>query len=187
MVDGRSQGYVMCRSPHFMVWSEVAKEVHVQGRKLPWECVTELWEGPRGAAISEDEEWCVVIGLGFIAFRLRPDAEMRSHWRYPVHARWQLHLPMKGDLAGAVLFTGVRALDAHRFALETIWDSGTAGRAGSGFTTPTRTRWASLMTPSTLSAKRSPSGPRCRRTSPVNLNSRRFFAMIVRKTRPREA
>jgi hypothetical protein len=126
LVDGRAQGYVMSRSPHYVVWSERSDRVHVQGDNLPWACVARMWEGPRGAAISEDELWCVVIGLGFIAFPLRPGREMRSHWRHPFHERWQLHQPMTGDLVDAVLFTGVRALSAHRFALSTRWGLGNA-------------------------------------------------------------
>ena len=35
-----------------------------------------MWEGPRAAAISDDEQWCIVIGLGFIAFPLRPGGEI---------------------------------------------------------------------------------------------------------------
>jgi hypothetical protein len=124
LVDGRAQGYVMRRSPNFVVWSELADRVHVQGAGLPWVCVARMWEGPRGAAISDDEQWCVVVGLGFIAFPLRPGREMRSHWRHPFHERWQLHLPMTGDLADAVLFTGVRALGGHRFGVSTHWGLG---------------------------------------------------------------
>jgi hypothetical protein len=85
-----------------------------------------MWESPRGAAISDDEAWCVVIGLGFVAFPLRPGREMRSHWRHPFHERWQLRLPMTGDLAGAVMFTGVRALSGHQFGLSTLWGLGNA-------------------------------------------------------------
>jgi hypothetical protein len=120
LVGGRARGYVMRRSPHFVVWSESAEELHVQGVGQPWTEVTQMWEGPREAAISADEQWCVVIGLGFVAFRLSPVGEVRSHWRRPFHERWELQPPMKGDLAGAVLFTGLRALDAHRFALSTV-------------------------------------------------------------------
>jgi hypothetical protein len=126
LVDGIAQGHVMCRSPHFVVWSELADRVHVQGDNLPWACVARMWEGPRGAAISDDEAWCVVIGLGFVAFPIRPGREMRSHWRHPFHERWQLHLPMTGDLAGAVMFTGVRALSGHKFGLSTRWGLGNA-------------------------------------------------------------
>jgi hypothetical protein len=119
LVDGQAQGYVMRRSPRFVVWSELADRVHVQGEGLPWACIARMWEGPRGAAISDDEQWCIVIGLGFIAFPLRPGCEIRSHWRRPFHERWQLHLPMTGDLADAVMFTSVRALEGHRFSLAT--------------------------------------------------------------------
>jgi len=126
IVDGRAQGYVMSRSANFVVWSELADRVHVQGTGLPWACVARMWEGPRGAAISDDEQWCVVIGLGFIAFPLRPGREMRSHWRHPFHERWQLHLPMTGDLADAIMFTGVRAVGGHRFGLSTHWGLGNA-------------------------------------------------------------
>jgi hypothetical protein len=83
-----------------------------------------MWEGPRGAAVSDDEQWCVVIGLGFFAFPLRPSTDVRSHWRHPAHERWQLHQPMTGDLAEAVLFTEVHALDRHRFTLSTRWGLG---------------------------------------------------------------
>jgi hypothetical protein len=125
-VGGGTYGRVMRRSPRFVVWAEAAEEVHVQGDGLPPSRVARMWEGPRGAAISDDEQWCVVIGLGCIAFPLRPGSPTRSHWRYPVHARWELHLPMTGDLADAILFTGVRALDGHRFALSTHWGLGNA-------------------------------------------------------------
>jgi hypothetical protein len=124
IVDGRAQGYVMRRSPNFVVWSELADRVHVQGAGLPWVCIARMWEGPRGAAISDDEQWCVVMGLGFIAFPLRPGREVRSHWRHPFHERWQLHLPMTGDLADAIMFTSVRALPGHRFGLSTQWGLG---------------------------------------------------------------
>jgi len=126
LVDGQPQGHVMRRSPHFVVWSELADRVHVQGDGLPWECIARMWEGPRGAAISDDEQWCVVIGLGFVAFPLRPGREVRSHWRRPYHERWQLHLPMTGDLADAVMFTRVRALSGHQFGLSTQWGLGNA-------------------------------------------------------------
>lgn len=122
LVGGRALGYVMRRSPRFVVWSEQAEEVHVYGRGfVADECVARMWEGPRGAAISGDEQWCAVIGLGFIAFPLRPGGPVRSHWRRPALPRWALRLPFQGDLAGAVLFTDVRALDGHRFALSTRW------------------------------------------------------------------
>jgi hypothetical protein len=124
IVSGRTHGYVMARSPRFAVWAEAAQEVHAQGEDLPWTRVARMWEGPRGAAISDDEQWCVVIGLGFIAFPLREGALPQAHWRRPPHARWELHMPMKGDLADAVLFTGVRALDARRFVLSTQWGTG---------------------------------------------------------------
>lgn len=120
-IDGRAVGYVMRRSPRFVVWSERAEQVHVQGEGFPETCVGNMWEGPRGAAISDDEEWGVVIGVGFIAFPLHSAALVRSHWRRPPHPRWALRLPFQGDLAGAVLFTDVRALDGHRFALSTRW------------------------------------------------------------------
>ena len=126
LVDGIPQGHVMSRSSRFVVWAEMADKVHVEGDGLPWTCIARMWEGPRGAAISEDEQWCVVIGLGFVAFPLRPGREVRSHWRRPFHERWQLHLPMSGDLADAVMFTGVRALTAHTFALSTQWGLGNA-------------------------------------------------------------
>ena len=124
LVRGRARGYVMCRSAHFVVWAEAGEEVHAAGGTLPWAQIASMWEGPRGAAISDDEQWCVVIGLGFVAFPLRSGAEVREHWRYPRHERWELHLPMKGDLAAAVMFTRVRALDGHRFALSTQWGLG---------------------------------------------------------------
>ena len=124
IVKGRARGYVMRRSAHFVVWAEEGEEVHAAGDGLAWGCIASMWEGPRGAAISNDEQWCVVIGLGFVAFPLRSGAEVREHWRYPRHERWELHLPMKGDLAGAVMFTRVRALDGHRFALSTRWGLG---------------------------------------------------------------
>lgn len=124
LVGGSTRGFVMCRSPHYVVWAEAAQEVHVQGKDLTSTCVARMWEGPRGAAISDDEQWCVVIGLGFLAFPLRPGTDVRSHWRHPAHERWRLHQPMTGDLADAVLFTGVRALDGHRFALSTRWGLG---------------------------------------------------------------
>ena len=124
VVDGRSQGYVMSRSAHFVVWSELAHQVHMQGDDVPARCVARMWEGPRGAAISDDEQWCVVIGIGLIAFRLRAGGEAQSHGRRPHHERWQLHHPMKGDLADAVLFTGVRFLGGHRFVVSTQWGLG---------------------------------------------------------------
>src|SRR5579863_1204822 len=124
VVAGETRGYVMFRSPHYVVWAEAAQEVHVQGKGLTSQCVARMWEGPRGAAVSDDEQWCVVIGLGFLAFQLRPGTDVRSHWRHPVHERWQLHQPMTGDLADAVLFTDVHALDGHRFALSTRWGLG---------------------------------------------------------------
>ncbi len=126
LVDGIAQGHVMARSSRFVVWAEMADRVHVEGEGLPWACIARMWEGPRGAAISDDEQWCVVIGLGLVAFRLRPGREVRSHWRRPFHERWQLHLPMSGDLADAVMFTGVRALSGHTFALSTQWGLGNA-------------------------------------------------------------
>jgi hypothetical protein len=126
IVDGRMQGHVMRRSSRFVVWAEAAQEVHVQGDGLPWKRVARMWEGPRGAAISDDEQWCVVIGLGFVAFPLRKGTPVRSHWRHPAHARWELHAPMKGDLADAVLFGDVRGLDGHRFALSTQFGLGNA-------------------------------------------------------------
>ncbi len=124
LVDGSAQGSVMRRSEHFVVWSEKGNEVHVQGDAPPSRCVARMWEGPRGAAISDDEQWCVVIGLGLVAFRLRPGTEVQSHGRRPYHERWQLHHPMSGDLADAVLFTGVKALGAHQFAVATQWGLG---------------------------------------------------------------
>jgi hypothetical protein len=124
VIRGETRGYVMLRSPHYVVWSEAAQEVHVQGKGLTSTCIARMWESPRGAAVSDDEQWCVVIGLGFLAFQLRPGTDLRSHWRHPVHERWQLHQPMTGDLADAVMFTDVRALDAHRFALSTSWGLG---------------------------------------------------------------
>ena len=124
LVDGRPHGYVMRRSAHFVVWAEAGQDVHAAGDTLPWAQIAGMWEGPRGAAISNDEQWCVVIGLGFVAFPLRTGAELRQHWRYPRHQRWELRLPMKGDLADAVMFTGVRPLDGHRFALSTRWGLG---------------------------------------------------------------
>jgi hypothetical protein len=124
LVDGHTRGFVMRRSSHYVVWAEAAQEVHVQGKGLTSKFVARMWEGPRGAAISDDEQWCVVVGLGLLAFPLRPGADVRSHWRRPDHERWQLHQPMSGDLADAVLFTGVRALDSHRFALSTRWGLG---------------------------------------------------------------
>ena len=124
LIDGRAQGYVMCRSPHFVVWSERGNQVHVQGEALAPACVAQMWEGPRGAAISDDEQWCVVIGLGLVAFPLRADTQVQSLGRRPYHERWQLHQPMSGDLADAVLFTSVRALGAHQFAVATQWGLG---------------------------------------------------------------
>jgi hypothetical protein len=124
LVEGRARGYVMRRSAHFLVWAEAGEEVHAAGDTLPWAQITGMWEGPRGAAISDDEQWCVVIGLGFVAFPLRSSADLRQHWRYPRHQRWELHLPMKGDLADAVMFTRVQPLDGHRFALSTRWGLG---------------------------------------------------------------
>lgn len=121
VVDGRPVGYVIRRSQRFVVWSERAEEVHVHGDGLAEARIATMWEGPRGAAISGDELWCVVIGLGFIAFPLRPGGPVKSHWRRPALPRWALRLPFQGELAGAVLFTGVRALDGHRFALSTKW------------------------------------------------------------------
>lgn len=126
LVDGGAQGYVMRRSAHFVVWSERADQVYVQGDALPPRCIARMWEGPRGAAISDDEQWCVVIGLGLIAFPLRAGAEVQPHDRHPFHERWQLHQPMSGDLSDAVLFTAVRALGAHRFAVSTQWGLGNA-------------------------------------------------------------
>ncbi len=126
IVEGRTCGHVMSRSSRFVVWAEAAQEVHVQGDGLPWTRVARMWEGPRGAAITDDEQWCVVIGLGFVAFPLRQGSPVRSHWRHPAHARWELHAPMKGDLADAVLFSCVRALDGHRFALSTQFGLGNA-------------------------------------------------------------
>ena len=121
VVGGRSLGWVMSRSARCVVWSEKAEEVHVQGDDFPARFVGNMWEGPRGAAISEDEEWCVAIGLGFLAFPIRGGADIRSHWRHPSRPRQLLRLPFTGDLAGAVLLTGVRALDTHRFVLSTQW------------------------------------------------------------------
>jgi hypothetical protein len=126
LVGGRAQGWVMARSTNFVVWAESSQEVHAQGDGLPWARVARMWESPRGAAISDDERWCVVIGLGLIAFPLAPGTPVRSHWRYPAHERWELHLPMHGDLADAVMFTDVRALDSHRFALSTSFGLGNA-------------------------------------------------------------
>src|SRR5580692_8731312 len=71
IVEGKTRGYVMTRSPHFAVWAEAAQEVHIHGEGLPQTCVARMWEGPRGAAVSNDEQWCLVIGLGFIVFPLR--------------------------------------------------------------------------------------------------------------------
>ncbi len=124
LIDGREQGYVMSRSAHFTVWSEMADQIYVQGDELPSQCVARMWEGPRGAAVSEDEQWCVVVGLGLVAFRLRAETNVQSYGRRPFHERWQLHLPMKGDLADAVLFTSVRALGGHRFVVSTHWGMG---------------------------------------------------------------
>jgi hypothetical protein len=124
VVAGETRGFVMLRSPHYVVWAEAAQEVHVQGKGLTSKCIARMWEGPRGAAISDDEQWCVVIGLGFLAFQLRPGTDVRSHWRHPAHERWQLHQPMTGDLADAVLFTDVHAIGGHRFALSTRWGLG---------------------------------------------------------------
>jgi hypothetical protein len=124
VVGCQTRGFVMLRSPHYVVWSEAAQEVHVQGNGLTSKCVARMWEGPRGAAISDDEQWCVVIGLGFLAFPLRPGTDVRAHWRHPAHERWQLHQPMTGDLADAVLFTDVHALDGHRFTVSTRWGLG---------------------------------------------------------------
>lgn len=124
VVDGRSQGHVMRRSAHVVVWAERGNEVYVYGDDLPARCVARMWEGPRRAAISDDEQWCVVIGLGLIAFPLMAGAEVQSYGRRPYHERWQLHQPVKGDLAGAVLFTAVRYLRAHQFAVSTTWGLG---------------------------------------------------------------
>lgn len=121
VVGGRSLGWVMCRSARFVVWSEKGEEVHVEGDGFPSQCVGTMWEGPRGAAISEDEEWCVAIGLGFLAFPVRGGADTRSHWRHQARPRQMLRLPFTGDLADAVLLTGVRAISSHRFALSTRW------------------------------------------------------------------
>ena len=65
---GALGGYVMRRSAHFVVWAEAGQDVHAAGHTLPWAQITSMWEGPRGAAISDDEQWCIVIGLGFVAF-----------------------------------------------------------------------------------------------------------------------
>jgi hypothetical protein len=83
VVRGETRGFVMRRSPHYVVWSEAAQEVRVQGKGLTSTCIARMWESPRGAAVSDDEQWCVVIGLGFLAFQLRPGTDVRSHGGIP--------------------------------------------------------------------------------------------------------
>jgi hypothetical protein len=47
-----------------------------------------MYGGARDAAISPDEEWCVVVGCGFRVRRLRLAAEFRSHGADPANILW---------------------------------------------------------------------------------------------------
>jgi hypothetical protein len=58
--------------------------------------------GVRAAAISADQEWCVVAGCGFRVRRLRIAGEFRTHGADPGSILW---------------FDAVEALDGHRFRL----------------------------------------------------------------------
>ncbi len=76
--------------------------VCVEGDALPWLLLDEMYGGARDAAISSDEEWCVVVGCGFRARRLRLAGECRTHGADPGNILWM---------------TEVEALDGHRFRL----------------------------------------------------------------------
>lgn len=44
VVGGQTRGFVMVRSPHYVVWAEAAQEVHVQGKGLTSKCVAGMWK-----------------------------------------------------------------------------------------------------------------------------------------------
>ena len=62
--------------------------VCLEGEELPWLLLDDMYGGVRAAAISSDEEWCVVVGCGFRVRRLRLGGEFRTHGADPGNILW---------------------------------------------------------------------------------------------------
>lgn len=74
----------------------------VEGEGFPWLLLYDMYGGARAAAISADEQWCVVAGCGFRVRRLRLGGEFRTHGADPKDILW---------------ISEVEALDGHTFLL----------------------------------------------------------------------
>ena len=85
---GNPVGCVLRRSPRFVVWQELGSVVCVEGDGLPWLVLDDMYGGASAAAISPDEEWCVVVGCGFRVRRLRLAGEFRSRGADPANIHW---------------------------------------------------------------------------------------------------
>ena len=85
--QGQPVGYVLCRSPRFVVWQELGSMICLEGDGM-WLLLDDMYGGAGAAAISDDEEWCVVVGCGFRARRLSLGGEFRSHGADPNDILW---------------------------------------------------------------------------------------------------
>lgn len=105
----------LCQSERYVVWSQF-ESVVVQGEGVPGRVgVGHFYGDPEAAAISADEEWCVIVGNGVICYRLRPPWRSYSPGS-PANGQWW----EAGDKSKEILYLGgVRALGGHKFALTT--------------------------------------------------------------------
>jgi hypothetical protein len=85
---GDQVGRVLVRSARFYAWEEMGSMVCVEGDGLPWLVLDDMYGGASAAAISPDEEWCVVVGCGFRVRRLRLAGEFRTHGADPANILW---------------------------------------------------------------------------------------------------
>ena len=107
--------HLLCRSEHFAVCSEY-EYVWVEREALEKPVgITSFYGSPFGAAISADEQWCVIIGNGVVVHRLRS-----PWWRF-IPATGERDYPWSWEMCRSpedlLVFGQVRSLEGYRFSL----------------------------------------------------------------------
>lgn len=107
--------HLLCRSDHFTVCSEY-EYVWLEGEGMEKPVgITSFYGSPFGAAISPDEQWCVIIGYGVVVHRLRS-----PWWRF-IPAAGERDYPWSWEMGRSpenlLVFGQVRSLEGHRFSL----------------------------------------------------------------------
>ena len=137
-------GRVYCRSGHYVVWGQGIdgdEGLIIYGKEPGLAAVIcDGYGGGWNVAISADEAWCVVAGLGFIAHRLGPPWISHSLYLWPMPQDEKYVITVEGPdgqwwEAGrgpkeidTVRVFKLRALNGHKFALSIYPNRKVSGR-----------------------------------------------------------